>query len=156
MKYLKVPLIICLVAGVCILGFAAIFFFVDYRDNRIKYSLPRCVEQVRFTDGGFGDFIDYHAYYYSTENMSKFASNPYLQRVEAGDLEQLRDYFSHYEQALACCDFKDWYAFDKDVQIKTGDYFYINHQNEMLQYGNYDVYYADMQKRVLYFIHFNI
>ena len=84
--------------------------------------------------------------------------NRFFKTVDEENIENLDGYFENYEQVIQYFEYRDKYKFDKS-QIKKGDYYYIDSPEGDSAYGkydNYDVYYVDVEKRIMYFIHSNI
>ena len=121
----------------------------DFNRNLPKYS-----DKVEYIEGGFGDFQEYKEYYYSKDKIPEFENSKYFIKVDEDDIENIDGFFNHFENALQFFEYKEKYKFDRS-QIKTGDYFYIKLKGNDL-YDNYDVYYVDTKKCIMYFIHWNI
>lgn len=126
----------------------------DKKEIDFNRQLPKYFDKVEYIEGGFGDFTEYKEYYYSKDKISEFKNNNYFKQVDEGDAETLSGYFKHFEALLQFFDYKDEYRFDKS-QIKANDYFYIESKGAS-PYDNYDVYYVDVEKCIMYFIHSNI
>ncbi len=127
---------------------------LDKKEIDFNRQLPKYFDKVEYIEGGFGDFTEYKEYYYSKENISEFKSNKYFKQVDEAGIETISRYFNHFEALLQFFDYKDEYRFDKS-QIKANDYFYIESKGDS-PYDNYDVYYVDVEKCIMYFIHSNI
>lgn len=120
------------------------------QDNNLSDSL--CDSKSYYTSGGFRDYTDYCEYYFNTSSIQKYINDSECKIVTQEDIENIKSYFENFDEWLKWCDFKDKYTFDKDTQIKEGDYFYIYAPRG---HDNYDLYYADMEKCIVYFIHNN-
>ena len=112
------------------------------------------MNKVEYTEGGFGDFTTYGEYYYNENSIEKFRNNKYFSEVDDSNIPDIKGYFENFEQILMFFEHKDKYTFDK-TQIKEGDYFYIKTLYDE-PYYNYDVYYVDTDKMIMYHIHNNI
>ena len=150
------------VIAICVVGvvvFSGVVMpMIDEATDEFKRSLPKCEDQVEYVDGGFDDFTKYGEFYYNEENIRKFKENRFFKTVDKENIENLDGYFENYEQVIQHFEHKDKYKFDKS-QIKKGDYYYIDSPEGDSAYGkydNYDVYYVDVEKRIMYFIHSNI
>ncbi len=82
--------------------------------------------------------------------------------AQNGAVHLLLSYFKNFEGRIEYSDFKKKYCFDTS-QIKCGDYFFIYTledksigQSVYGKYDDYDVYYVDMEKCIMYYIHSNI
>lgn len=122
--------------------------------NDFNQHLPKYLDKVEYVDGGFGDFTKYKEYYYSEDNILEFKNSKYFKKVYEHDIETLNGYFKHFEDYIYFFEYKEKYNFNKS-QIKTDDYFYIESKDDY-SYDNYDVYYVDMEKCIMYYIHSNI
>ena len=119
-------------------------------------GMPRYERKEEYWGGGFQDYTDYCKYYYSESKIKEFETHSKFKKVSDSDIEKIRSYFEHFEEVVKFEDYSDKYDFDDSVQIKEGDYYYIFEKADYPKYGYYDVYYVDMNQRILYFIHFNI
>ena len=72
------------------------------------------------------------------------------------DIEEIKSYFEVFVERAETMYYYENYDFDYSTQVKEGDFFYIIEDSDCPKYGCYDVYYVDMNKRILYFIHSNI
>lgn len=114
--------------------------------------------------GAFVDFTDYCKYYYDVESVKAFAERDDFQIVTDSDIEEIRGYFDNIESWVEEEDFADQYDFDAQTQIKVGDYFRIETKEGQPigqtgrydKYDSYNVYYVDMEKCIVYFVHSNI
>ena len=86
----------------------------------------------------------------------------YFKSVTTKDIEELKSYFDNFEKWLEYVDYKDEYDFQKEY-IDTTDYFYIENKDTSEKYTGYpdkysayNVYFFDMQTKILFFIHSNI
>ncbi len=111
-----------------------------------------CDRKSYYTSGSFRDYTDYCEYYFNSHSVQNYIKNSECKIVTQYDIENIKNYFDNFEEWLKWCDYKDKYTFDKDTQIKEGDYFYIDAPSG---YGNYNVYYVDIEKNIVYFIHNN-
>ncbi len=127
---------------------------INETTNDFNRQLPKHLDKVEYVDGGFDDFTKYKEYYYSKENISEFKSNKYFKQVNESDIETIYGYFNNFEYSLRSLTYKNEYRFEKS-QIKANDYFYIESKGDS-PYDNYDVYYVDVEKCIMYFIHSNI
>lgn len=119
--------------------------------------------QKLYIDGDFGDFTEYGEYYFTDKSIQKIKKNERYQTVTKENIHDIYGYFENFEGWLKWCYFSDKYNFDKDIQINEGDFYYIDTmegqpigQGKYKKYDNYDVYYVDIDKCTIYFIHSNI
>lgn len=144
--------VILCIALLCIT--AAFFPNISNYFNEFNRSLPKCMNKVEYTEGGFGDFTTYGEYYYNENSIEKFRNNKYFSEVDDSNISDIKEYFENFEQNLMFFDYKNKYTFDK-TQIKKGDFFYIKTLYDE-PFDNYDVYYVDTDKMIMYHIHNNI
>lgn len=106
---------------------------------------------------GFKDYTDYAEYYY--ENSNKFSESKIYKKVSKIDIEELTEFFEDYSQWIVYRDgYENWFSFDYKSQLKENDYFILNIKNSAEPYGkfhNYDIYYFDVEKSILYYFHNN-
>lgn len=136
--------------------FLSLIFIPSISENLsdLERSFPKYTNKIEYIDGGFGDFTKYKEFYYEKTNICGFESNAYFKKVDKYDIVTINDYFIHFENSLQFFEHKENYKFDKS-QIKENDYFYIESKGDYI-YDNYDVYYVDMEKCIMYYIHSNI
>ena len=120
--------------------------FSDFERN-----LPKYTDKIEYIDGGFGDFTEYKEFFYEKNVVSEFDNNKYFKKVDENDIATINGYFEHFEKSLQFFQHKENYEFHKS-QIKENDYFYIESKESYI----YDVYYVDMEKCIMYYIHSNI
>lgn len=130
--------------------------------NSNKPSLPKYISKESYHSKGVQDYTDYCKYFYNEEEIDNFKKSDSFTTVEESNIENIKKYFEHFEECIKEESFCDKYDFNCDTQIKVGDYFHIITKEGVnigdSTYGKfdyYDVYYVDMEKRILYFIHSN-
>lgn len=134
----------------------------NYDRYGIYFFLPVSDEKNVYVNNGFGDSAEYIEYHYNNKTINKILSNNFLEEVTEDNMEIISAYFENYKSRIESLDFKDHYSFDLS-QIKCGDYYFIYTlegepigQSIYERYDNYDVYYVDMEKCIMYYIHSNI
>ena len=147
-----ISLILFLGIVVCLVGIAVPDVFEKFDDFNKK--LPEYSDKVEYCDGGFGDFMEYREYYYTKDKITEFQNNSYFKKSSAENINDIKSYFHNFEQSLNFFEYKNKYNFNK-LNIKTNDYFYIKTKTDN-PYNNYDVYYVDTEKCIMYYIHLNI
>ena len=134
----------------------------NYDRYGIRFFLPASDEKNVYINNGFGDSAEYIEYHYNDKTINKMLSNIFLEEVTEDNMEIILSYFKNYEARIESLDFKHQYSFDIS-QIKCGDYCFIYTlegkpigQSIYERYDDYDVYYVDMEKCIMYYIHSNI
>ena len=161
---MKLPKPLTVILPVCIIfvAVALTIFVKSYDKYGINLTIPFCIERYSYSNSGFGDSTDYKEYHYTENGIKKFKQGRFFKKVKTEDTEKIRGYFDDYKSWVEMCDFYDKYTFDTEC-IKDGDFYYIySLEGEPIgdsaygKYDNYDVYYVDVEKRIMYFIHSNI
>ena len=126
----------------------------DVLDSLGKYETKQF-----FTSGGFQDFTDYAKYCFDSVD---FSDNSYFQIITESSRENLEahiDDFERWVQAVRDTDADNEvvvnYDFDRSV-ISDSDYIYIYDDPDYPEFGNYNVYYFDVETNILYYFHNNI
>ena len=122
-------------------------------------SLGKYESKQFFTSGGFQDFTDYAKYCFDSVD---FSDNSYFQIITESSRENLEahiDDFEKWVQAVRDTDADNDvvvnYDFDRSV-ISDSDYIYIYDDPDYPEFGNYHVYYFDVETNILYYFHNNI
>ena len=118
-------------------------------------GMPKYESKEEYFGEGFQDYTDYCKYYYSESKIKEFETHSKFKKVSVSDIEEIRSYFENFEEWVKFENYREKYDFDDSV-IKEGDYYYIFEKAGYPKYGYYDVYYVDMDQRILYFIHSDI
>ncbi len=119
-------------------------------------GMPRYERKEEYFGEGFRDYTDYCKYYYNASKIEEFETHSKFKKVSNSDIKEIRRYFENFEERVQSEKYYEKYDFDDSVQVKEGDYYYIFEKAGYPKYGYYDVYYVDMDKRILYFIHSDI
>lgn len=146
---------------VIIISFLSILFnLVGCNSN--GPMLPKYNNKESYHSEGIQDYTDYCKYFYGEEKINDFKNNDSFTIVNESNIDTIKNYFQHFEEIIKEESFSDKYDFNCDKQIKLGDYFCIITKEGVnigdSSYGKfdyYDVYYVDMEERILYFIHSN-
>ncbi len=124
--------------------------------------LPKYEDKECYYSDGFQDYTDYCKFFYKPGSVLEFENNKNFQKVTEEDVANIVGYIENFEGWMENQDFKDRYDF-KMAQIKAGDYFAIVTkegqpigQGYYDKYEDYDVYYFDTNKNILYMFHNNI
>ena len=122
-------------------------------------SLGKYESKQFFTSGGFQDFTDYAKYCFDSVD---FSDNSYFQIITESSRENLEAHIDDFEdwiQAISDTDADNEvvvnYDFDRSV-ISDTDYIYIYDDPDYPEFGNYNVYYFDVETNILYYFHNNI
>ena len=160
-----IMIIVCIIVSIIILFLWIIGICVlkDWDKYGIEPTLWFSESKKVYSDGGFGDFINYGEYTFNDKSIRKFKNNKWYKQVEENDIDNIKSYFENYEEFVSDTDFAEKYSFDKDVQINKGDYYYIYTlegkpigNSKYRKFDNYDVYYVDIETKTVYYIHANI
>lgn len=154
-------IIVCIIIlFLTILGAAVI---KDWDKYGIRTTLWFSEDKNIYSDGGFGDFTNYGEYILNDKSIAKLKNSKWYKQVTEDDIENIKSYFENYEESVSDTNFAANYLFNKDVQIKKGDYYYIYTlegkpigNSKYRKFDNYDVYYVDIETNTVYYIHTNI
>ncbi len=133
-------------------------------EDPIIASLPKYEDSDCYYGEGFQDFTDYCKYYFPKNDdiLEALKVNKYLKPVTDEDVEEIKGYFENFKGWVEFQEYKDKYDFRYE-SVDTSDYFYIEnedtcetYENCPDKYDNYDVYFFDVETKILYFIHSNI
>jgi hypothetical protein len=124
--------------------------------NNKMSGMPKYESKECYYGDGFQDYTDYCKYYYTESTIKNFETSKKFKKVLDSDIEEIKSYFKDFEEWVKSTDYYEKYDFVYQTQVKDGDYFYIYEKPGYEKYGNYDLYYVDMDKLILYFIHSNI
>ncbi len=120
------------------------------------YGMPRYEsKECYYDEEGFRDYTDFCKYYYNETTIKQFETHSKYQKVSKSDMEEIKSYFEVFAERAEIKNYYENYDFDYSIQVKEGDYFYIIEKPDCPKYGCFDVYYVDMTKQILYFIHVN-
>ena len=138
-------------------------FGCDYHKLNHGISLPKYDSEKCYWGEGFQDYTDYCKYYYDNESIKLFEDHPKFEKVTNSDIENIKSYFENFSEWVKEESYYEKYDFDYQSQIKEGDYVCIvTKEGKKIgdgfygKFDNYNVYYVDMTKNILYFIHSNI
>ena len=120
-------IIVCIIVSIIFLflGMIGICVLKDWDKYGIETTLWFCESKKVYSDGGFGDFINYGEYTFNDKSMRKFINNKWYKQVEENDIDNIKSYFENYEEFVSGTEFAGKYSFDRNVQINKGDYYYI-------------------------------
>lgn len=161
-KVLIVLTVFLLVAVVIILLMNQLSYKII--ENPVVASLPKYDSSDCYYSDGFQDYTDFRKYYYREQKdiIEGVEESQYFKSVTTKDIEELKSYFDNFEKWLEYVDYKDEYDFQKEY-IDTTDYFYIENKDTSEKYTGYpdkysayNVYFFDMQTKILFFIHSSI
>ena len=112
-----------------------------------------------YTSGEFQDYTDYAKYAFDHVDV---LNSPYFLQIDPAGEKRLIAHIANFEgwvKTIAARDPMDevvvHYDFDTSI-ISEDDYLYIYDDPDYQQFGNYDVYFLDMETLVLYYFHNNI
>lgn len=139
------------------------FFSKKYEDSVIA-SLPEYEKSDCYYSKGFQDYTDYCKYYYEKQDniIDALKENEYFKSVTENDIEEIKSYFENFNCWVKYENYKDEYDF-QDNSIDITDYFYIENNDNCEKYAHhsnkydaYNVYFFDVQSKILFYIHSNI
>lgn len=132
-------------------------------EDKILKSLPNYENKEVYYKEGVGDYTDYCKYFYLSDITDSLKNNSNFVEVSLSDTEVIYQYFSDFEEWVSNCEYYDKYDFDIDTQINIGDFYCLKTmegqevgQSKYKKYDNYSLYYFDIDKNILYYIHNNI
>lgn len=106
-------------------------------------------KQEYYDKNGFQDYTDYAKYVYPSPDA--IVGNRDYRAISEEDVEVVSGYFENFRGWMS--DRLDQYDFDDGI-INEGDYVRIEDKDS--QYGDYSVYFFDIETLTLYYIHNNI
>ena len=122
-----------------------------------KYNSEECYS------ASFQDATDYCMFSYDEDTILDFMDDSRFEEVTNSDIGRIKRYFADFSQYVVDADYYEEYDFDYALQIKEGDYYYIITKEYEIEngrtygiYDNYHVYYVDMSRHTLYYIHSSI
>lgn len=128
----------------------------------IMKGIPQYDSATTYYGNGFQDYTDYCKYFYNSESVKKFEGNSKFKKMTEKDIKNIESYFDNFEGWVIYQAYSDRYDF-KLSQIKVNDYYYVIDKDGTPigdgfyeKYEDYDVYYVDMEKCIMYYIHNNI
>lgn len=144
--------VIALILGLLLLiGLVVFVCACDF----VIISLGRYSNREIYTHGEYQDFTDYGKY---TFEDPKLAKNRYFSRVDASAKNELVKYIDDYEKWVSvlaenepACELAAHYDFDRSC-IDDSDWYYIDADG----FHCYDLYFYDVESKVLYWFHNNI
>ena len=147
----KHPSIIIIIALVCFLGSCS-----TLKDSRILRGYTSFEEH--YEKESWQDYTDYAEYYYGDNASKIFENNHKYKRVTTLDVPELKSFFEDYSQAIVFREgYEVWFDFDYKKQVKENDYFILEMRYPSFgKYDDYDIYYFDAERSILYFFHTNI
>ncbi|MBR2452610.1 MAG: hypothetical protein IKB32_00970 [Clostridia bacterium] len=133
-------------------------------ENPVIASLPRYENSDCYYSDGFQDYTNYCKYYFSNNDtiIEILKENKYFKPLTQEDVEEVKSYFENFKGWVEYEEYEDKYDFRYD-SVDTSDYFYIENKDNCEKYkiypdkyAAYNVYFFDVQTKMLYFIHSNI
>lgn len=127
-----------------------------------KIPIPKYDSKETHFGEGFQDYTDYSKYFYNKDSEIKFQKSKYFSIVKDNDINKIKRYILDFEDFVKYEKYYDKYDFNFE-QIKAGDYFAIRTKEGQPignatygKYDDYDVFYYDKEKCILYVFHNNI
>lgn len=150
---MKKTFVIVLILSLLIMSGCSIF-----EDKTIR-SLGKYESYEYFTSGGFQDHTDYAKYTYKDID---FDDNKYFDKISSKSKENLIAHIENFEMWINVIKEDDenndvvlGYDFDSSI-ISEDDYLYIYDDPNYHEFGNYNVYFFDIETMTLYYFHNNI
>ncbi len=147
-----------IIAGILIFSFL-IFSGCSLFEDRVISSLGRYESCDYFTSGGFKDYTDYAKYTYKDIT---FRNNQYFNKISSKSKEDLMAHIENFESWIEIIKESDnkndvvlGYDFDTSI-ISENDYLYIYDDPDYDEFGNYNIYFFDMESNILYFFHTDV
>lgn len=157
-------ILLAIVFGICLLLSMIFFGFLYSHQKPVIASLPDYESKEFYTNHGFQDYTDYAKYTYDNITIQDLESSEYFTITTADDVEEILFFIDNFEEWVEVCggELEENYNFDKTI-VTEGDFFYIESKDGesigQRTYGkldNYNVYYFDVDKQILYYFHNNI
>ncbi len=126
-----------------------ILFFSITGCQNPEYILPSYEKKECFYGNGFQDYTDYFKYYYNVETINDYKNQANFKKVTSENINILQYYFSNFKDSVAVEQYFEEYDFDYQRQIKLDDYFLLVDKKG---YSDFELYYVDMEKCILYYI----
>ena len=134
----------------------------DYHKLNNDVSLPKYDSEECYWGEGVQDYTDFCKYFYDENSVKSFETHNKFKQVTDSDIENIKSYFEDFQRWVEMENYYEKYDFEYQSQIKEGDYYCIvTKEGKKIgegvyeKFDSYDVYYVDMSKCVLYFIHSN-
>lgn len=103
-------------------------------------------------------YTDYCKFYYNSNIEKSIKENEKFIKIDTSNINDALEYFDSYSKMVKETDFYQKYDFDIS-QISVNDYIYIvdkSFDNDSLKkFDYYNVYYYDISKNIVYYIHNN-
>ena len=142
--------------GILIISFA----FYNLQDKAIINGYYDKAEH--YNPNGFQDYTDYCKYFYNEKYDDKFKKNKLYSQVSEEDISNIISYFENFKEWMNLSNRSDEYDFSES-SITQGDYVFIKtKEGEKIgdtyyeKFDSYSVYFYDIEKHTLYYIHSNI
>ena len=118
-------------------------------------DMPKFDKKECHYEKGFQDYADFCKYFYNEDSVKQFETHDKFSKVSGSDIPQIQAYFEDFKERIQDTEYYEKFDFDCLSQVKIDDCFYIYTKEGYEKFGYYDVYYVDMSKCMLYFIHSN-
>ena len=132
---------------------------VETRQDKVLASLGSYDTKEFYTHGAFQDYTDFAWYSFSSPELDE---NPYFSLVFQSDIPCVCSFLDNFEGWVALIEENNpadelpvHYHFDRSW-IDTEDYFYLYEDEDSPKFGCYDLWFFDVQTKVLYYFHSNV
>ncbi len=143
----------------CVAILMILVMFTNGCKNEDEKVLSGYVSSDEYFDSSFKDYTDYCKYYYNDSSDYDFINSKFYKSVTDEDINELNDFFDNFYAWVQYREnYKESYDFNPKLQVDTNDYFYIEvtDSNDIYgKYHNYDIYYYDTERHILYYFHNN-
>lgn len=130
-----------------------------YYNDSVIMSLPNYKKNNCYFYGESPQFTDYCKFYFNKNIESSVKENEKFIKIDSSGIDEIKEYFNSYFNSVKQTDFYEKYDFDIS-QISVDDYIYIvdkSDDNESLKkFDYYNIYYYDVSKNIVYYIHNNV
>jgi hypothetical protein len=112
------------------------------------------IDCEEYFEDGWMDYTDYCLYFYTPKDDALFQNSSHYQKLSNNKMSELQSFLKDYNECIVFREgYRDWYDFDS-MSLSLDDYYILQvNQKDGDKYHNYDIYYYDTSKHILYYFH---